>query len=1010
MRTTLQSKVAIGFVLAGLGLVFILVVQIRYITGLLNDAAEVDRTHAVKRHFDRLFSLVKDLERASRGYLITGDPMYLEPYYAAGEEIPLQIKTLEQLVKDPAQDRRLLAVQGLIEEEFAFSRESIRLRSEKGSSAANEFFQTGKGLQIVRHFRDVATEMDQAEMQLLADRSAKERRGARFALIALGAGVILNLFVYSFLFYLVHREIRQRDTAEKALMESEARRKYFVEHSADIIYRTGTDGVFSFVNPTAEKILGYKPDELVGRSSFDLVAPAWRKQVTTFYAEQLKKQTLNHYYSFPVNRKDGSEVWLGQNVLLMKHGDKVTGMQVVARDITRRVQLEEELGQARDTAIESARLKSEFLANMSHEIRTPMNGIIGMTSLLADTPLDKDQHHFVNGIRESADSLLAIINDLLDFSKIEAGKLRLERAQFELVPLVEGVLSLFTKPAESRNLELTSSIEADVPTHVESDSARLRQILINLVGNAVKFTEQGEVALSVKCIERRATDAMLRFEVRDTGIGIAPQAQAKLFNAFTQADGSTARRFGGTGLGLAISKQLVEAMGGEVGVDSRVGEESKFWFTLPVLLPEESETLMSQAASDLQGLRVLVVDDHATNREVIRKQLVSWGVYAVETESFETALKALRFAAVHRRPFEVALIDGLIDDRHGLELARAIKSDEQIASVSLILSSTFGQRVSENELRDAGFKGSLMKPVRRSELYDCLVTVTTNAASEVRLSSSHEATVRDEPGSAALPEDDAAMSLKPRATLLVVEDNPINRQVARYQLQKMGYRADIAKDGIDALAMLEHNDYALVLMDCHMPQMDGFETTARIRNRSDDKALIPIIAVTASGGSGERDKCLQAGMDDFLLKPFRKEELSDTITKWLPSASQSEQAAKSGGVLSETADDVATGLKLLEEDYGKEMVLKVIEMFIPDAEERIARIDQAIKQEDFRALEESAHGLKSGAANLGAKEMSALCDQLETQGELETIGDSPELLKKLVASWTSVKAIISQYH
>jgi len=282
MRTTLQGKVAIGFVLAGLGLVFILVVQIRYITGLLNDSAEVERTHEVTRHFDRLFSLVKDLERGHRGYLIDGDPVYLVPYYAAEKAIPQEIEKLEQLVQDPAQERRLRAVQPLIEQELAFTKESIRLRDEKGPAAATELFQTGKGLLIVRQIRDLATEMDQAEMQLLADRSAKERRGARFALIALGAGVILNLFVYTFLFYLVRREIRQRDTAEEALLEAEERRKYFVEHTGDIIYRTGRDWVFTFVNPVVETILGYKPDELVGRSSIDLVAPAWRERVAKF--------------------------------------------------------------------------------------------------------------------------------------------------------------------------------------------------------------------------------------------------------------------------------------------------------------------------------------------------------------------------------------------------------------------------------------------------------------------------------------------------------------------------------------------------------------------------------------------------------------------------------------------------------------------------------------------------------------------------------------------------------
>ena len=341
--------------------------------------------------------------------------------------------------------------------------------------------------------------------------------------------------------------------------------------------------------------------------------------------------------------------------------------------------------------------------------------------------------------------------------------------------------------------------------------------------------------------------------------------------------------------------------------------------------------------TDLQGLRALVVDDQATNREVIRKQLTSWGVYAVEAESFETALNALRSAAAHSRPFDVALIDGLIDDRHGLELARAIRNDEEIAErpshpVLHFWPTRLGKRTERR--RVPGVANETSQAIRTLRLFSDRDDQRGFGRAPFFV---EDSTVRDESGSDAPPEDDSAISFKPQATLLVVEDNPINQQVARYQLEKMGYRADIAKDGIDALAMLERSDYALVLMDCHMPQMDGFETTARIRSRSDDKALIPIIAVTASGGSGERDKCLQAGMDDFLLKPFRKEELSDKITKWLPSASQSEPAGKSSGALSETTDDVRNGLKQLEEDYGKEMVMKIVEMFIPDAEARIAQ-------------------------------------------------------------------------
>jgi CheY-like chemotaxis protein len=376
-------------------------------------------------------------------------------------------------------------------------------------------------------------------------------------------------------------------------------------------------------------------------------------------------------------------------------------------------------------------------------------------------------------------------------------------------------------------------------------------------------------------------------------------------------------------------------------------------------------------------------------------------VYAAEAESFDKAVKALRAAATHNRPFDVAVIDGLIDDRHGLELARTIRNDETIAGVRLILVCTFGQRLSEKELKDSGFQASLMKPVRRSELYDCLVTLTTNGAY-----SSTDPSL-PESRSNAHPEIDEANSYK--AQVLVVEDNTINQEVARYQLEKMGYRVDVAKDGSEALAMLQRNDYALVLMDCHMPQMDGFETTARIRSRADDKALIPIIAVTASGGAGERDKCLQAGMDDFLLKPFRTDELSDKITKWLPSAAPREPAGKSSDALSESTDDMRSGLKQLEEDYGKEMAARIVGMFIPDAEARLAQIERAIKHADCRALEEAAHGLKSGAANIGATEMAQLCEQLETQGEIGDMGEASTIMKKLSISWTRVRSVVTQY-
>jgi PAS domain S-box-containing protein len=830
------------------------------------------------------------------------------------------------------------------------------------------------------------------------------------SLIAFSVGVAFNLLLFSVLLFLFRRKIAQRDRAEQTLRESEEQFKQLVQHAGDIIYRTDSQGRFTFINAAVEGLMGYQPEELLGRHFLYPVSPSWQEKVAQFYRQQFAERTPHSFYFFPVNRKDGSEMWVGQNVQLIIEQGRVVAAQAVARDVTQRLQMVNELGRTRDAALESARLKSEFLANMSHEIRTPMNGVIGMASLLADTKLDEDQRHFVDGISQSADALLGIINDILDFSKIEAGKLEIEAVDFDLRRSVEGIVNLFTELVEAKNLELTYIIEAGVPNFLQADASRIRQILINLLGNAVKFTTVGEVALTVTCPEQTDSDAVLRFEVRDTGIGISAAAQARLFSAFVQADGSTSRRFGGSGLGLAISKQLVEAMGGEIGLESRPGEGSTFWFTLKAGKQVGADVSESLPQRSLQGLRALIVDDQPTNREVLSKLLISWLVDVTEADSFEAALDTLRSGANSGKPFDFALIDHQIHGANGLDLGRAILHEPEIAPVRLILLSSFGQRSSETTISAAGFRAWLTKPVRQSQLYDCLVNVMSEQFPSAQRSSRKPLNTV-EPASTPARTDEEDPRLDNRSRLLVVEDNAINQEVARYQIEKIGYRVDIARDGPEALEMIERHEYALVLMDCQLPGMDGFETTAIIRRRADDKRLIPIIAVTASASAGEREKCLRAGMNDFLLKPFRKGELSGKIVSWLTEASHQVLNRKSSDDESPSSlmPDVTDRLRELEEDYGEEMVLKVIRMFIPDAEARIAQIDQAIKQEDCRALEQAAHGLKSGAANIGATEMSRLCEQLETQGELGVIGDAPEIMKKLVTSWTKVGGAITQY-
>ncbi|HEX3142448.1 MAG TPA: response regulator [Pyrinomonadaceae bacterium] len=1005
MRTTLHKKAGIGFLVAGLILITVLAIQFRYITGLLTNVADVDRTHEIKMRFDKLFSLVKDIERGNRGYVISGQDDYLVAYEAAVAQIPKEFAALRRLITDPDQQSRLKAMEPLVEQELTFSKETIRLRKEKGLSAAVEMFETGTGKQIVRQVQLLSTELDRRELEILSQRLAKERGQAKWALISSALGIVLNLIILGFLFYLIRSETKRRDKAEKALLESEQRRKYFVEHARDIIYRTDVHGVFVSVSPIVETILGYTPQELIGRIYIDVVVPAWRERVRHFYQTQLRDKTLNNYYVFPVSRKDGSEVWLGQNVLLMLHEDQVTGMQVVARDITQRIHLEQELAQARDAALETARLKSEFLANMSHEIRTPMNGIIGMSSLLTETALDRDQRHFVNGIRESADALLGIINDLLDFSKIEAGKLQMEARDFDLRNVIEGTVSTFIEAAEKKNLELTSMIDAAVPTLLTADANRLRQVLINLIGNAIKFTKAGEVALSVSCVEQNANDAVLRFAIRDTGIGISEEAQGRLFSAFVQADGSTARRFGGTGLGLAISKQLIEAMGGEIGIESEVGHGSTFWFTFPARKQDAVATSESLARANWRGLRALVVDDQATNREVIVKQLLAWEINAREADTFDAALEILRAAVADAKPFDLALIDGEMYGRNGMELGRMIRSDPTTANVRLVLLSTFGQRPSDEALKEAGFSTFLIKPVRGSQLYDCLMTMMSDQFPATQHS------MGELIGSEGQPSAGEEAFTRNGARLLLVEDNPINQEVARYRIEKLGHSVDVANNGIEALELLEKNEYALVLMDCQMPEMDGFETTARIRRRADDKARLPIIAVTASVADGEMEKCLQAGMDDYLRKPFRKEDLAAKIQRWLSGTARAtdNHNLPGGDAFTHHTSELAQGLSQLEDDYGKEMALKIVEMFLPDAEARIERIARAVEQQDFKELEEASHALKSGAANVGANQISQLCEELEACGEARAMRNAQQLLANLRESWVTVRTEIAAY-
>jgi two-component system sensor histidine kinase/response regulator len=530
---------------------------------------------------------------------------------------------------------------------------------------------------------------------------------------------------------------------------------------------------------------------------------------------------------------------------------------------------QEQLAQACDAALEVARLKSEFLANMSHEIRTPMNAVIGMTDLLLETDLTSEQHELAGTVSGSAEALLGILNDVLDFSKIEAGKLSLVEEDFDLREVIEDTLELLAETAHSKGLELAGLFPPDTPARLRGDAGRIRQVLTNLVSNAIKFTEKGEVVVQVSEESRDIHQITMRFKVIDTGIGISSETQSRLFVAFSQADGSTTRKYGGTGLGLAICKRLVQIMGGEIGIESELGRGSIFWFTSQFKHAVTPITLRQRHLDGFSGSKVLVVDDNLTNGRVLHYQLAALDMRDDYASSAEQALIMLRAALESGVPYLLAILDMQMPEMDGLTLARLMQADPVLEGTKKIMLTSLGLRLDNRTMQAAGLAECLFKPVKKARLLDCLVRV---------LGEGHPAqVVRNIKKADNTPASDRNAAYGP-LRILLAEDNVVNQKVVVWQLRKLGYDVAIAANGIEALRALEESSYDVIFMDCHMPEMGGYETARRIRERESarhgiEKAPMYIVALTASAMEGDREKCLAAGMDDYVSKPTRIHDL-----------------------------------------------------------------------------------------------------------------------------------------
>ncbi len=680
----------------------------------------------------------------------------------------------------------------------------------------------------------------------------------------------------------VVRDMSERRRAEETLRKLSSA----VEFSPSMIMITDRAGHVEYVNPAWEHVTGYRLDEVRGRKPRALKSGVHSPD---FYAHLWSEITAGRVWrgEFCNRRKSGELYWEAAAIAPVRnHAGTITFFVSVKEDVTERRAMEEQIRQWNVTleqtvATRTAQLaaanaaKSEFLANMSHEIRTPMNGVIGMTRLLLDSELNMEQRYLADTIHSSGESLLRLLNDILDFSKIEADKLGLETLDFDLRSLLDEFAIPLAWSAQSKGLEFICAASPDVPCCLRGDPGRLRQVLTNLAGNAVKFTEQGEISVEVSLVAETDTHAEIRFAVRDTGIGIPPEHQAMLFQKFTQADASTTRRYGGTGLGLAISKKLTELMGGEIGVISEAGAGAEFWFT--VQLGKQARRQSEPALpADLHGKRVLVVDGNATVRRTLTAQLKAWGLRPETSQDGTHALQTLIREEKAGDPFQMAFVDLQLPGLDGAALAQVILADDSLQSLRLALLTSVEQRITAMDRLPPGFCAWLTKPVRYAELLNCVVAVLTNSVAE-------------SPGSARSRPAQLHLSRPGRARILVAEDNRVNREVALRNLMKLGLQADPAINGADAVEALSASSYDLVLMDVQMPEMDGFEATRIIRDAHSNVRHhdIPIIAMTASAMPGDRERCLDSGMNGYLTKPVSIEALVEVLNIWLPRSNPS---------------------------------------------------------------------------------------------------------------------------
>ncbi len=983
-----MALVAMGAVVLVVAAVFASLVVA--IVGLNQDANRRRDSVQALEIANRVERSVVDLETGVRGFLLTHQRRFLEPYLQARATLPSALKALRTAVaSDPAQAARateLIHSIGNYEQRYAarIAAGSPRLSRRRVVAL------TGEGKRQLDAIRSQFASFEDVEQGRAHAGNTATSSSAQLALVTAGAGFLITVLVLSLLARSLQRSIltpvtrvaeaarrmrhgdldvhvpergrgeiaslaRSFNAMSDALHERDRavtiardRLQRILDHAQAIIYIKDREGRYLLVNQAFLQARDLSIENVIGHTKRDFSPPEVAAQIAADDRSVAETaETLSAEYTVPT--VNGLRTFLSVKFAIPAPPGGELTIGGVSTDITQQTEALRE-------ATEASQLKSQFVANMSHEIRTPLSGVIGMTNLLRETELEPVQREYVDALATSAEALLAVIGDILDFSKVEAGRLELDLTDFELRPLVEESCLMVAERAHAKGLELSHWVDGEVPRFVHGDRNRLRQILLNLLSNAVKFTAEGEVVVSVSPLDR----ALLRFEVSDTGIGIAADRAEQLFEPFSQADQSTTRHYGGTGLGLAIARELVELMGGEISGAPGPEGGSLFRFTAALPAARVSQEA-AHTTAELAGLRALVVDDNHTNRTILAEYLSAWGLTCETANDGREARAALEQGMAEGRPYQLAVLDYHMPGIDGLELARTIQRTPALRTTAIVLLTS--SPADAGAAQQAGVIHHLLKPPRQSDLYDAIVRAVQPAPRQLPDRGASRARLHLGAGEGPL--------------VLVAEDNEVNQLVATRMLNQRGLRTEVAGTGAEAVRMSEQREYAAIFMDCQMPELDGFGATARIRERENGRH-VPIIAMTANSMPGDRERCLVAGMNDYIAKPIAPTQLDAVLRRWIPLATRTAAAGNR-----ELRDDLLDEdiLHRIRTDLTPEMQARLLDTFESSLMDCRAGIDAALARGDRQELRRLAHLLKGSAATMGARELSHACHELEAQAQ-----------------------------